>query len=170
MIEILLILMLCICGGAIWRMGGNANFPTWIRGVGTLILFMIIAFNGYFIFTFPFIIWWKNLFLCGITGGVTWGLLTISYGTTSSIGKLFSFITNRVLRDICIRGLCTIIWSIAYIIPLLFTGQWLKIFYCLVPVILMPIIRISEIKKLNSNIEEILMGMVYTLGYILIWI
>lgn len=170
MFKILLTLTSCIIGGVFWRMGGSKKFPSWIRGVGIASLFMLIALNSYLASAFPFITWWKTLILLGLTGGVTWGLLTISYGITSSIGKLFSSIMNSVLRDICIRGLCVIIWSITYLIPLLFTGQWLKIFYCLVPIILMPIIRVSEIQKLNPHIEEVLMGMAYTLGYILIWI
>jgi len=159
---------LIILGGILWRMGGSDNFPNWLRRIGVATLFTLIALKN-ILGGFPFINWIAYIIIPA-TWIITWALLTIGYGETSPIGKLFSFISNQILKDIAIRGTCAICWSGAYLPAIYYRGNWFRILYCLVPIILMPIIRISKVDQLNPHIEEVLMGSVYLLGYILIWV
>ena len=159
---------LVILGGIFWRMGGSDSFPKWIRGIGVASVFTLITVK-YIFSEFPLISWIAWIVI-PLTWLLTWGLLTISYGINSPIGKLFSFISNQDLRDIAIRGTCAICWSGAYLPSIYYRGNWIRILFCFVPMIFMPLIRVLKIDRFNPHIEEILMGIVYTLGFLLIWI
>ena len=169
MIKIVFGAIPCILSGILWRMGGSSSYPSWVRQIGVATVFTIVTLVSALTQSFPFIVWWKVLLFAGITWGATYGLLTISYGITSPLGQLFSFIQNTVIRDIVIRGVCAIFWSLTYLIPVVYLWQWWRIVFCLIPIVAIPIIRISGVDQINPWIEEFLIGAIFTAGYCLAW-
>jgi len=157
----------CVIGillaGILWRMGGSSNYPKAFRGIGIPILFTALTFFKVASY-FPMISWLFGSLVVVGTLIITWGVLTVSYGVTSPLGQLFAVISNSKIRDIIIRGICGVCWSLSYAPVILYKGNYWMFLTCLIPAILVPYIRVSSINKWNGWIEEFLMGCALALG------
>lgn len=168
MINIIIGIITILIGAILWRMGGSVWIPSWVRKTGIATLFTVYSLIAIG-WGFPFIQVLIGLFILGLIWGITFGVLSFGYGINSIIGQIYSGISNTVLRDILIRGTYGLLISLVYLVPVIYLGTYWKVVLCLVPTILMPVIRISKVDQYNPHIEEVLMGTIYTLGFVLTW-
>lgn len=165
MIPFVIIFTLLI--GLLWRMGGSDSFGKVFRGIGVPIAMGGLAFISMTSF-FPLLYATHIIFIVGVTIGIGYVVLTISYGMNSPLGKLFEFIKNPTLRDVVIRGICGLCWSAVYLPLIAYKGNYWLLLAGIIPTVLIPVVRVSKLDSIGPWVEEFMMGIVYALGMALV--